>query len=99
MRMSAALFLSITLVSLSMTPGFAHLLEMPAKLRLNRDAYFLVQQIYRGWALIGLVMFPTLASTVTLAAMARRERRVFYFSAVAACCVALSLVVFFAFTF
>jgi hypothetical protein len=34
--------------------GLAHLLELPAKMRLPRDEYAIVQQIYRGWAFLGI---------------------------------------------
>ncbi|HEV8657074.1 MAG TPA: hypothetical protein VGS96_00470 [Thermoanaerobaculia bacterium] len=34
----------------------AHLFELPNKIGLSRDDYPTVQQIYRGWALAGILV-------------------------------------------
>ena len=41
-----AQILSILLVAIAMAPALAHLLELPGKRRLGRDAYLTVQPIY-----------------------------------------------------
>ncbi|MGE0650765.1 MAG: hypothetical protein AB7P12_03310 [Alphaproteobacteria bacterium] len=46
-------FLSFMFVGLSMGGALAHLFELPNKIGLPADAYFTVQQNYRGWALLG----------------------------------------------
>jgi len=33
----------------------AHLLELPKKIKLSAEDYLIVQQIYRGWSLLGVV--------------------------------------------
>ena len=46
-------FLSLFTAAIALGPALAHLLELPAKIGLPREAYFTVQQIYRagpGWA-------------------------------------------------
>lgn len=70
-------FLSLLLVVLALAPAMAHLLELPNKMTLSRDEYFIVQQIYRGWALLGVVVIGALLSTLTLAVMVRHDRKVF----------------------
>ena len=80
-RIQVLLFVSIVLVAISMMPGWAHVLEMPAKLELSRDQYFAVQQIYRGWAWFGVVIFPALASTLTLALLVRGQTPAYVLSA------------------
>jgi hypothetical protein len=49
-------FLAILLTAVSMAPGWAHLLELPNKLGLSKDEYLTVQQIYRGWAYLGIAV-------------------------------------------
>lgn len=92
-------FISIMLLALALGGGLAHLFELPGKMALSRDDYLTVQQIYRGWALLGIPIFGALVATLWLAALERRRRRVFGLTLAAALCVAASLVVFFAFTF
>jgi hypothetical protein len=90
-------FTSVILVAISMAAGWAHLLEMRAKLRLSGEQYLTVQQIYRGWALLGFVVVGALASTVSLATLAP-EPRTALLSAAAAACVGLTLAIFVAIT-
>jgi hypothetical protein len=92
-------FASVMLTAVAMSAGLAHLLELPNKIGLARDAYFAVQQIYRGWALLGIVVIGALVSTTTLALRLRNRRAEFRLTAGAALCIALSLIVFFVFTY
>ena len=93
-----AALVSVLLVAIAMAAGWAHLLELHAKLRLDREEYLIVQQIYRGWALLGIVILGALFSTIALAVRGR-EPLLRRYAAIAAGCIALSLVVFFAFTY
>jgi hypothetical protein len=65
MAVKLAYFLSLLFAGLAMAPAFAHLLELPNKINLPRDEYFTVQQIYRGWALLGIVVVGALLSTLS----------------------------------
>lgn len=67
------LIASLFFVSLAWGPSAAHLLELPAKIDLGPDAYLTVQQIYRGWALLGFVVFGALVSTAGFAWTSRRR--------------------------
>lgn len=49
-----ARFLSLVFVALALGPSLAHLMELPNKIDLPRDQYLVVQQIYRGWQLLGI---------------------------------------------
>ena len=51
----------------------AHVAELPNKIGLARHDDLTVQQIYRGWALFGIVVVGALASTLTLTIMSRRR--------------------------
>jgi hypothetical protein len=92
-------FISVLLTAVIMASGFAHLLALPNKMALSRDEYLIVQQIYRGWALLGIAFFGALLSTLALTVMVRASRRVFYLTLTSTLCIGLSLVVFFLFTY
>jgi hypothetical protein len=92
-------FTSVMATAVAMAAGFAHLLELPAKMKLAPEEYLIVQQIYRGWALLGVVIIIALLSTLVVGVLTRDQPRVALLTLGAATCIALSLVVFFAFTF
>lgn len=50
MALTVARFLSLLFAALALAPALAHLLELPNKIGLPRDAYLIVQHIYYGWA-------------------------------------------------
>jgi hypothetical protein len=90
---------ALVLVALCLVPAGAHLSELPNKIGLPPDQYMLVQQIYRGWALFGIVIFAALAATATQALLLRHERMAFRASVVAFLCLAAAQAVFWLFTF
>jgi hypothetical protein len=95
----AVRLLSVLLTAVAFAAGAAHLLALPNKLPMSRDDYFTAQQVYRGWALLGVPIFAALALTGTLAVLERGSRIRFRLTAAAAVCIVAALVVFFAFTF
>ena len=58
--MKALQFLAIVLTALALVPGGAHFFSLPNKIHLTEGNYFIVQNIYRGWALFGIVLFGAL---------------------------------------
>jgi hypothetical protein len=70
----AAAFLAIVLTALALVPAGAHLFEVPNKIGLAQEEYFVVQDIYRGWALFGIVLSGALAANLWLAMALRRQR-------------------------
>jgi hypothetical protein len=91
-------FLAVFMVALALVPAGAHLLELPHKIRMSADAYRTVQNLYRGWALLGLVVIAALLSTLMLA-LTDRGTRAFVSSLIAVLCIAATQVIFWAFTF
>lgn len=63
--------------ALALAPAMAHLLELPNKINLSREDYLKVQQIYRGWALLGFVVVGAFLSTLALTIAVRHERKAF----------------------
>ena len=94
LRLTALLFCAVAL-----GPGLAHLLELPNKIGLPRDDYLTVQQIYRGWSLLGVVVIGALLSTLALAIAVRRNRREFMPALIAFLCIAGTQAIFWTFTY
>ncbi|HWT02831.1 MAG TPA: hypothetical protein VN256_21460 [Pyrinomonadaceae bacterium] len=92
-------FLSLLFAALSLAPAMAHLLELPNKINLSREDYLTVQQIYRGWWLLGLVIAVALLSTLALTITVRRQARPFAFALIALLCMVGAQAVFWIYTF
>ena len=71
MPLRVAQFLALVLIALALVPSGAHLFALPNKIDLARDQYFVVQNIYRGWALFGVVLFGALIANLALALLLR----------------------------
>ena len=92
-------FLSLLFVALALAPAMAHLLELPNKINLSREDYLKVQQIYRGWALLGFVVVGALLSTLALTITVRHERTAFILALIAFLCIAGTQVIFWTYTY
>ena len=97
--MNALQFVSLIVVALALIPAGAHLFELPNKIGMPPDQYMIVQNIYRGWALFGIVTItaPLLAFAHMIAV--RAHTGAMLLSLVAALCLAAGLLVFFMFTY
>ena len=89
---------TVLLTALALVPAGAHLLELPNKIGLPREAYLIAQGLYRGWATLGAVWIGALlANLVLAAALRRRGQRAAWRAALGAgLLLALSLAVVFA---
>ena len=94
-----ALFFALMTTTVALGPALAHLLEMPNKLALPRNAYFVVQQIYAGWSLLGVVLFLQLVSIATVIASAGSDRRLRICAVVALLCLVGAQALFWTFTY
>ncbi len=97
MRQAWAYFFAMLFAALA--PSLAHLLELPNKIVLSRDDYFTVQQINRGWALLGVVVFGAPAATLVLAVIVRRQRALLLWAIAAFIAIVAMQIVFWTFTF
>jgi hypothetical protein len=58
---------TVMIVVLAATPAIAHALELPGKMRLDRDSYFVVQRIYYpGFTVAGIAEIVAIVATVVL---------------------------------
>jgi len=59
-------FFAVVLTGLAIIAPGAHLLELFRKMRLAEDQYYVVQQIYLGWWLVGLLLPAALIANIVL---------------------------------
>jgi hypothetical protein len=90
---------AILCVAIISAARLAHLLELPNKIGMTREHYLVVQQIYRGWAWLGIVELAGLALAATLAWLQRGSGAPFLLALAAVVSIVLGLVLFFSFTF
>jgi hypothetical protein len=87
-------FVTIILVALVTGLAFAHVLERPAKMQYPGDLYVALQRtLYVQWGPpnIGGILEPAATiATVALAFQARRQRRAFWLTVLAAVCLLLA---------
>ena len=98
-RLKLIYFTSLLFTVLSLAPGFAHLLELPGKIHLPVNDYFTVQQIYRGWALLGIALTIAMVSNLVLTIMTRKNGAFFLLNGITFVCMLAGLTIFFVFTF
>ncbi|HWL71191.1 MAG TPA: hypothetical protein VNS22_22820 [Geminicoccus sp.] len=72
----AILFIALLATALALGAALAHALELPNKIDLPRDEYFIVQQAYRGWDRLGYLLAVQLLAMILTALLSRHEPRV-----------------------
>ncbi len=92
-------FFSVFFVGLALAPGLAHVLQLPHKTDLTGDDYLRVQQLYAGWAWLGIVVLGALIFTFLHAVLVRNRLRQFALACVAFGSVLVTQVIFWMFTF
>jgi len=99
LRVNDVLFWCLLSTALTAAAGLAHLYALPNKLRLKWQDYLTVQQIYRGWALLGIVVIGAVILNLMLAIELRDHGSVFLLALAAFLCTLASEVLFWLYTF
>ena len=99
MALKTVQFLALVLTALALVPAGAHLFTLPNKIDLAHEQYFIVQNIYRGWALLGIVWIGALLANFALAVMLRGRGRPFILALIAGLCVVVMFAIFFIWTY
>ena len=99
MALKTVQFLALVLTALALVPAGAHLFTLPNKIDLAQEQYFIVQNIYRGWALFGIVWIGALLANFALAVMLRGRGRPFILALIAGLCVVVMFAIFFTWTY
>jgi hypothetical protein len=96
--MSVIRFLAVVLTGLTLIAPGAHLFELLNKIALPVDQYFVVQGIYRGWWIAGLLLPAAFLANVALAVAARHDAAAHYLALAAAVLIVVNLAIFFVWT-
>ncbi len=92
-------FFSVILTALAFVPGGAHLFELPNKIGLSQERYVVVQSIYRGWALFGVVIFAAIGANLLLGVKQWRGGKSYRLTLTAGLPLVATLAVFFGWTY
>jgi hypothetical protein len=92
-------FIAVVLMALALVPSGAHFFELPNKIKLDRDAYFVVQSIYSGWAMFGVVLILSVLVNLALVWVRRGQGAAFWLVLAAFICGVSTLAIFFAWTY
>ncbi len=98
-RVNVAFFVALLASALVLGPALAHLFELPNKIGLPHDEYFVVQKIYRGWSQLGWLLLVQVASLAAAAYLARMELRTLPLVLLGLVAVVAAQVVFWLFTY
>jgi hypothetical protein len=86
---------AVLLTALELVPSGAHLFELTHKIGLSQDSYLIVQQIYRGWALFGIVLIAAIVTNLAIAVALWRRAQPYWSSLAAGSLLAVTLGIFF----
>lgn len=93
-----ACFVALFTAAILLGPALAHAFELPAKMRLSREDYLVVQQIYAGWNRLGFLIPVELTGVIAACVVYWRERaRPLFAGALIA--IVLGQLIFWMFTF
>lgn len=93
----ASQFMAVVLTALALLPGGAHLMSLPAKIDMPEEPYFVAQQVYRGWAWAGVVIFLAIFANFAAAFLTHGRRR--WLFTVAGLLIGATLALFFVWTY
>ena len=91
-------FIAIVLTALALVPGGAHLFALPNKIHLSESSYFIAQNIYRGWVLLGIVLIGAVLANAALAVLMCGQRPAFILALISTLGLIATLAIFFTFT-
>jgi hypothetical protein len=99
LRDDVALFVALLATALALGGALAHALELPNKLQLTRDDYFVVQQIYRGWNRLAYLLAIEFAAMLFVAVAHWRRPRMLRPAIAAIACLVAAQAIFWIWTF
>lgn len=94
-----SLFLALNISAVAMGGALAHALELPNKIGMPRDDYFVTQQAYRGWSQLAWILIAQLACLVWVANIYRHQPAVLWPAIIAIACLLGAQALFWVFTF
>jgi hypothetical protein len=98
-RLKVLQFVALVLSAVALAPAGAHLFALPNKIHLTQTDYFIVQSIYRGWALFGIALFCNLMVSAVLAIVVRAQTAPLVLMLISLVSQVAVLAIFFAFVY
>jgi hypothetical protein len=98
MALTTVRFLAVAITGLALVAPAAHLFVLANKIGLPRDQYFIVQGIYNGWWMLGLLLPLAVLANIAHAWLARADGVALTLALLAAGLVVVELLVFVAWT-
>jgi hypothetical protein len=92
-------FIALVFTALALGPALAHLFALPNKIAMGEADYFVAQQIYSGWALLGVLVYGALLSSLVLAWALRRGGAARSWALIAFLCIVGTQAIFWTWTF
>ena len=92
-------FVALLASALAVGAALAHALELPNKIGLSRDDYFIVQKAYAGWDRLAFLLLVQLLSLVALAVLSWHRPEVLWLVVVALLCLLAAQAVFWIYTY
>lgn len=92
-------FVALLSTALALGGALAHLYELPNKIGLPQDRYFIVQDIYRGWWQLAYLLGIQFLSILAVIVLSRGQPRVFWAAIVALACLIAGQIVFWVYTY
>src|SRR4051812_11277274 len=99
MTRNLTFFIALFTTALALGAALAHALELPNKIGLPVDQYFVVQKAYWGWARLGFLLVIELLSMVALTIFYWPEHAVRWPVLAAIACLLITQAIFWSFTF
>jgi hypothetical protein len=79
----AALFIALLATAVALGGALAHAFELPNKIGVSREAYFVMQRAYDGWWILAFVLLVQFLSIAAVIYLARRRHAVFSYAVTA----------------
>jgi hypothetical protein len=99
MTRNLAFFIALIATAIALGAALAHLLELPNKIHLPADQYFVVQKAYRGWNRLALLLLGELASMTWLTILYWAQPAVRWPVIAALACLVAAQAIFWTFTY
>ena len=99
MARNVAFFVALLTTALALGAALAHALELPNKIGLPANEYFIVQKAYWGWARLGFLLLIELASMVALTVLYWRDEPVRWPVLAAIASLVIAQIIFWSFTY
>lgn len=94
-----AFFIALLATAMAMAAALAHALELPNKIDMSREHYFIVQRVYDGWNRLAYLLAVELVGILSVIWFYRSEPRVMWPALAALACLVAAQAVFWIWTF